>query len=151
MNDTLINLLKTHRGIGQPKRARGTKLKRSNPGAILSFDQENIDLIAPTAASTPCVQPNEPSTSTGKVRAKKKPQAKRKSHIQKPCVSIEEWVCKSCQEEWEGAEDSGNRWIRCDICDAPFHLQCSGIEYSEEHYYEVDIDSIDFYCVECDQ
>jgi hypothetical protein len=58
------------------------------------------------------------------------------------------WVCQhhQCKKSWK--EDS-NRWIVCDICDASFHLQCSGKQYETKDYYEVDIAGESFECDSC--
>ena len=58
----------------------------------------------------------------------------------------EVWICVVCKEEWEGDD---NRWIVCDLCDEPFHLQCSRIEYKEKDYYNIDIESFFFKCKNC--
>ena len=31
-------------------------------------------------------------------------------------------------DEWD--EDGDDRWIVCDVCNQPYHLQCSGIQYT---------------------
>ena len=56
------------------------------------------------------------------------------------------WICQYCNKPWK--KDS-NRWIVCDICDDPFHLQCSGKQYKTNDYYEVDIIGESFECDSC--
>ena len=58
----------------------------------------------------------------------------------------ETWVCQYCQVTWK---DDDNRWIVCDICDNAFHLQCSGLQYKRQQYYELDVDGLTFSCDEC--
>ena len=60
--------------------------------------------------------------------------------------SDDAWKCKSCEEIWHGEDGNRNRWIVCDACDGKYHLQCSGIYYKEEQYYEVDIENKLFLC-----
>ena len=33
----------------------------------------------------------------------------------------EEWQCQECEELWD--DESGDRWIVCDICYSKFHLE----------------------------
>ena len=33
------------------------------------------------------------------------------------------WICFCCGIKWE---DDDNWWVVCDLCDKPYHLQCSG-------------------------
>ena len=51
------------------------------------------------------------------------------------------WRCNYCKASWLGEDDDGNRWIVCDICSKKYHLQCSGIDYAEEQYYDIDIEN----------
>ena len=37
-----------------------------------------------------------------------------------------------------------------DTCDGKYHLQCPGIYYKKEQYYEIDIESELFLCEECE-
>jgi len=59
----------------------------------------------------------------------------------------EVWVCAYCKLAWK---EDDNRWIVCDRCDREFHLQCSGIQYRTNAYYDVDIKNMDFLCNECE-
>lgn len=56
------------------------------------------------------------------------------------------WKCSHCTDLW--MEDD-NRWILCDICDTAFHLQCSGIQYNREDYYDLNLKNMDFSCDNC--
>ena len=57
------------------------------------------------------------------------------------------WECEWCGQDWN--DNDGNRWILCDVCDKRFHLQCFGIQYKEEEYYDIDIDNVTFHCETC--
>ena len=35
--------------------------------------------------------------------------------------------CGDCADEWD--EDGDDQRIVCDVCNQPYHLQCSGIHY----------------------
>lgn len=65
-------------------------------------------------------------------------------------LGIDTWVCQhhECGNEWE---DNGDRWLLCDICDDPFHLECSGVRYRKKDYYDVDIENMAFSCISCRQ
>ena len=61
------------------------------------------------------------------------------------------WSCNYCGEVWDDEnDDDGNRWIICDGCGKKYHLQCSGIQYREEEYYDVEIEGINFNCENCE-
>ena len=59
----------------------------------------------------------------------------------------EEWQCQECEELWD--DESGDRWIICDICCAKFHLQCSGLRYKQSEYWKLDLENISYECNEC--
>ena len=70
----------------------------------------------------------------------------KESHV----IEVEEediWEYDRCGEDWNN--NDGNRWILCDVCHKRFHLPCSGIQYKEEEYYDIDIDNVTFYCETC--
>ena len=121
LNETLIGLLKNNRGCGEKKRQRRGK-KIAQPGEVLSSAKFDC-------ASTP--------ETSGAKRSKR-------------TRTEEIWTCSSCSEDWKGEDDDGNRWIVCDMCDKQYHLQCSGITYDEEDYYEIDIENELFLCEECE-
>lgn len=57
-------------------------------------------------------------------------------------------LCAHCNEPY--AKDDGNRWIYCPVCKKWFHFQCSGVQYSEEDYYDFNIVALaDFKCTDC--
>ena len=47
-------------------------------------------------------------------------------------------------------DEDGNRWIVCDNCGDKYHLECSGLQYKEDEYYDIDIESEEFHCGECE-
>ena len=63
-------------------------------------------------------------------------------------MEVDTWICVECEMEWAGEEGDGNRWSECDTCHNSFHLQFSGIQYLEAHYYKVDL-SGNFHCATC--
>lgn len=48
-----------------------------------------------------------------------------------------------CNIEWV-IDD--NLWIVCDVCDMPYHLQCSGISCDKNFYYKIDVENMDYLC-----
>ncbi len=44
------------------------------------------------------------------------------------------------------SDDDPNVWIECDICEAKYHLQCSGIDYDADDYWTLDTSQLDFVC-----
>ena len=61
--------------------------------------------------------------------------------------SDEIWNCGLCGGAWQ--ENGDDVWIQCDQCDVPFHLQCCGLDYDTDDYYELNIESIQFFCKDC--
>ena len=62
------------------------------------------------------------------------------------------WCCQSCKESWpDDDEDYSERWIVCDerTCNLAFHLQCSGLDYDEDQYWDLDLDNLAFLCEGC--
>ena len=65
-------------------------------------------------------------------------------------------MCNYCKARWLGEDDYGNWWIVCDICSKKHHLQCSGINYVEDQYYDmdqyydIDIENEMFFCEQCE-
>ena len=62
------------------------------------------------------------------------------SKIQDTDEGEEEWQCQECEEIWD--DESGNRWIVCNICCAKLHLQCSGLRYKQSEYWKLDLEYI---------
>ena len=60
------------------------------------------------------------------------------------------WCCDFCKEMFD--EDDPNMWVVCDesTCNLAFHLQCSGIDYEEHEYWEVDLENLAFLCDTCE-
>ena len=67
---------------------------------------------------------------------------------QSPNNKEDKWECKWCTEEWDN--EDGNRWIVCDNCGDEYHLQCSGMQYKEYEYYDIDNESEEFHCDKCE-
>ena len=59
----------------------------------------------------------------------------------------EEWQCQECEELWD--DETGDRWIVCNICCAKFHLQYSGLRYKQLEYWKLDLENILCECNEC--
>ena len=53
-----------------------------------------------------------------------------------------DWYCGTCSGMWK--MEGNDVWIQCNDSDTPFHLQCCGMEYNQEDYYESDIENISF-------
>lgn len=59
----------------------------------------------------------------------------------------DEWVCDYCAVRWD--EEGTDRWVVCDVCDGKYHLQCSGIDYIQEDYYDINLIQYRFLCDSC--
>lgn len=85
----------------------------------------------------------------------KRPKRGKKVVPGKPITPLEieiVWCCHFCKESWpEDDEDYTERWIVCDerACNLAFHLQCSGLDYEEDQYYDLDLDNLSFLCEAC--
>lgn len=143
MDTALIDMLKERKGETKKTAPRGKKLAKYVPGSILE-PSDFVDDAASTSAG--------PSAPPGLKRkdAPSKKKAKKKCPDKSTIENAEDWFCYGCAEEWVGEDDDGNRWITCDGCSDNYHLQCSGIEYREEEYYDIDLDNRDYFCVNCD-
>ena len=64
----------------------------------------------------------------------------------KKIITDDDWICADC-EVWD--DDGDCHWITCDICVSSYHLECSGIQYPPEHYWDIDLDSREFECSDC--
>ena len=119
MNKILVGLLRENWGSGERQKwSRGKKLAK--PGELLSSEK----FMGPS---------NE---------VDQKPYSSKLSGSKHSEVNNEDvWRCTYCKARWLGEDDDGNRWIVCDICSKKYHLQCSGIDYAEEQYYDIDIEN----------
>lgn len=54
-------------------------------------------------------------------------------------------ACQYCEELYDELEGD-DVWLQCDECGKWFHLQCSGVEYETNDYYEIDISLVQFSC-----
>ena len=59
------------------------------------------------------------------------------------------WQCGDCADEWD--EDDDDHQIVCDVCNQPYHLQFSGIQYTILEYWTIQLDEINFECEECER
>ena len=59
------------------------------------------------------------------------------------------WCCDHCKEMWD--DDDPNQWVVCDVrtCNLAFHLQCSGIDYDKDEYWDLDLENLTFLCEAC--
>ena len=136
LNDSVLDLLKENLGFGKNKEAIKKKLRGPKVPAgkqIMSLDKK----------THPQPSDDDIATSSKNLRGN----IKLPNH--QPVSSSadeDEWFCGVCRGRWVADSDV---WIQCDMCDLPFHLQCCGLEYSTEDYYELDIEAIHFVCVKC--
>ena len=104
-------------------------------------DEENDQALE----STPCSSTRKSSKNTHKKKSVKKEDASRlifhqnRNQIKK--YGFVWFVKKSGRQTIIGGF--------CDLCDEPFHLQCSGIEYEQKDYYDIDIEALFFECENC--
>ena len=133
LNESVLELLKDNLGIGPnaapPKKSRGPKVPAGKRITSVS-GKENV------------VSNNNIAGSSGSSRGKGK--AKKKSNS---VASVERWFRGSCDVEW--MQQSDDVWIQCDRCDVPFHIQCAGLDYDPDDYYEMNIEAIQFTCYRC--
>ena len=76
-------------------------------------------------------------------------QKKQKSSKKKKTENENIWQCSDCADERDG--DGDDRCIVCDVCNQPYHLHCSGIQYSISEYWNIQLDEIEFECEECER
>ena len=133
LNESLIDLLKKNYGCDREKQKRTCGEKISRPREVLSSTMLEEHAMR-----------SSPETK------RKKKKSNDNTNSTKEGNSDDMWKCKSCKEIWHGQDDEENRWIVCDACDGKYHLQCSGIYYEEEQYYEIEIENKLFLCEECE-
>ena len=71
----------------------------------------------------------------------------KKKTTKKAIADDDDWICADCGEVWD--DDGDCRWITCDICSSNYHIECSGIQYPTEQYWDIDLDSREFERPEC--
>ena len=127
-NDSLMEMLQTYCGQGR-KEKQTSKWGKKVP-VTLGRAIDSLEL---------------PSTSAKLITL---PQKKTNAPL---IVSVsennEEWFCGQCDLAWDAEGD--DRWIVCDRCDQPFHLQCFGVSYKTRDYYSLNIERMDFKCNFC--
>ena len=126
LNDSVLELLQQHCGIGvEPAKLRRRMGKKLVPG-------KRIEDLGEKEAG--------PSKKKKDSKGKKK-----KAKVQESDEEI--WVCADCNGEWEA--DGDDRWIVCDGCNDPYHLQCCGLDYAQEDYNNINIEILQFNCFNC--
>jgi hypothetical protein len=80
------------------------------------------------------------------------PGPSRERNISSDDESIDEqWFCGRCKKEWN-EEDDGVRWIVCDRCRTPYHLECTKVVSGrkDRNYFKIVIQKIRFECETCE-
>ena len=139
-NSAIMTVLKENMGIGVEKRkTRTTRGSKIVPGTrVVNLDDPSV--AAPEARA---------SDSAGSSRSLSVASGGDNS-VDTPATasdSDENWVCADCSEPWD--DEGEDRWVMCDTCSSPFHLQCSGLKYKTSQYWYIDLDTIAFVCDEC--
>ena len=133
LNESCLQLLKENCGIGVTKQKRKIGSKITPGKKVISLETSEYSSKNKKGKATP-------SSAASCSRTKL---------VEDELENEDEiWVCGECNAEWEMDD---NRWIVCDNCDTPFHLQCLGVFYDKSSYYEVDIENIQFLCDFCNQ
>ena len=135
LNDSVLQVLEENCGVGKQtksiNRKRGRKIK---PGERV-VDLENQE---------PCGSQNS------KKKKKLSPvKTKAANYIHESEDEEEEWRCYHCKEVWD--ENGDDRWVVCDISNPKFHLQCSGISYDIEQYWDINLELTYFECEICQE
>jgi len=130
----VLEVLKQNVGLGKKNTQRAKRpTHKIEPGKRITSEVPTIS--GSSASAGPSSAATSSSTTTN-------PSKKRKLTF----VNDKVWYCCRCGGKWK--KSSEHRWICCDECDKTFHLQCSGYDYPEEDYYDVDINTIQFKCCE---
>ena len=120
LNDSVLSLLEEHCGLGSnSKKVLRSRGKKIVPGTKVVSLARNGKASSSTSASTPATSASNDA----------------------------EWICAKCSAPWQ--DDGDDKWIVCDRCDKPYHLQCCGIQYRRQDYYTVDIEHMPFTCDAC--
>ena len=147
LNESVLNVLQQNCGIGVEPRQR----VQNRRGPKIIPGKRIVELPEKAASNNNGGEAGEePGSSV--VRGKGKQKAKKQSQQQKRSLEVEsdeeeQWVCADCMIEWESNGD--DRWIVCDNCNDPYHLQCCGLQYSVAEYYEINIEVLSFICNNC--
>ena len=92
---------------------------------------------------------NQPSSS--KRNKKENLLPKKSNKKRKPSKKIftddDDWICADSGEVWD--DDGDCCWITCDISSSNYHIECSGIQYPTEQYWDIDLDSRGSECPDC--
>ena len=93
---------------------------------------------------------NQPSSSKRNKKENllpKKSNKKRKPSKKTFTDDDDDWICADSGEVWD--DDGDCCWITCDICSSNYHIECSGIQYPTEQYWDIDLDSRGSECPDC--
>ena len=137
MNESCLQLLKQNYSIGVTKQKPKRGLKVTPGKRVTSF--ENTKETSKYSSKKKKEKATPSSTASCSYTTSVEDESENEEEI---------WVYGECNAEWEMDD---NRWIVCDNCDTPFHLQCSGVFYDASSYYEVHIENIKFLCDFCNQ
>ena len=128
---------------------RGEVLKRLRGGNVYKKKKDDLNLSVFNDSVMTMLQENCGQGASGnKIKRGRKITYGKRIVTLKENKSDAEWLrnnCWECEEEEDGDRDD-DRWVACDNCDKWYHLQCSGMQYVDEEYYTLDIDSITFEC-----
>ena len=125
LNDSVMALLRLHCSVATPRRNPNRRGKKIVPGTPITL----ADISNSSATSTPVHELNQPSSSSSF------------NALASSRGADDQWICFECAEIWEEGDD---RWIVCDNCGKQYHLQCSGVQYLENQYYDLDIEAMNF-------
>ena len=113
LNESCLQLLKKNCGTGVTKQKRKRGLKITPGKRVASLETSKYSCNNKKGKATP--------SSTASCSYTKSAEDELENEE-------EMWVCGECNAEWKMDD---NRWIVCDNCDIPFHLQCSWVFYDE--------------------
>ena len=138
-NESVLSVLKENCGIGVEKvkniSKRGQKIIPGQPILQLHVGKNSPSGDQPSSSKNIKKENLHPKKSN----KKRKPPQK--------IITDDDWICADCGEVWD--DDGDCRWITCDICVSNYHLECLGIQYPPEHYWDIDLDSREFECSDC--
>ena len=129
LNDSVLQVLEENCGVGKQTKSmnkkRGRKIK---PGErIVDLENQN-----------------------SKKKKKLSPvKTKAANYIGESEDEEEEWRCYDCKEVWD--ESGDDRWVVCDMRNLKFHLQCYGISYDIEQYWNITLELPYLECEICQE
>ena len=134
------HLISGFRGSGISPCDRSQVLKRLSKAKVLGrpLATEALTECLTDLLEDRCGPPTNPSRKRGK-QIKHAPG--------KRILVQEDWRknhCFRCNGQFEA--NSSRVWVGCDHCQNWFHLECSGLEYEEDDYHDLDIEALEFQC-----